>query len=145
MVKARVILPKEGLKTDIYSGNHLYHADEPLSDGGTDTAPTPTQMLMGALGSCIAMTMRLYAQRKNWPLDGVEIELDYEKFRSADYPIYSGDAPFIHEIHKNIKLIGDLTEEQKARILEIGGKCPVHRLLSNPVFYVDQVLEAEKE
>jgi putative redox protein len=145
MAKAKVILPKEGLKTDIYSENHLYHSDEPVADGGTDSAPTPTQMLMGALGSCIAITMRLYAQRKGWPLDGVEIELDFEKFRGADYPAYEGDASFVHEIRKSIKLIGDLSIEQKVRILEIGSKCPVHRLLTNPVFYVDQILEAEKE
>jgi putative redox protein len=145
MAKAKVVLPKEGLKTDIYSGNHLYHSDEPLEDGGADSAPTPTQMLMGALGSCIAITMRLYAQRKGWPLDGVEIELDFEKFRGADYPLYDGDAAFLHEISKNIKLIGDLSDEQKVRILEIGSKCPVHRLLSNPVFFVDKSLEAENE
>lgn len=145
MAKAKVILPKEGLKTDIYSNEHLYHSDEPLEDGGTNSAPTPTQMLMGALGSCIAITMRLYAQRKGWPLDGVEIELDFEKFRAADYPAYNGDAAFVHEISKSIKLIGDLSEEQKARILEIGGKCPVHRLLASPNFFVEQVLAEEKE
>lgn len=144
MAKAKVILPKEGLKTNIYSNNHLYHADEPLEDGGTDSAPTPTQMLMGALGSCIAITMRLYAQRKEWPLDGVEIELDFEKFRGADYPSYDGDAAFVHEIRKSIKLIGDLSEEQRERILEIGSKCPVHRLLASPNFFVEEILEAEK-
>jgi putative redox protein len=145
MAKAKVILPKEGFKTDIYSNGHLYHADETIEDGGTDSAPTPTQMLMGALGSCIAMTMRLYAQRKGWALDGVEIELDYEKFRGADYALYSGDAPFVHEIRKSIRLIGDLSEEQKARILEIGAKCPVHRILLSPNFFIEEVLEAEKE
>jgi putative redox protein len=145
MAKAKVILPKEGFKTDIISNGHLYHADEPIAEGGTDSAPTPTQMLMGALGSCIAITMRLYAQRKGWPLDGVEIELDFEKFRGADYALYSGDEPFVHEIRKSIRLIGNLSEEQKARIIEIGGKCPVHRMLQSPNFFVEEVLAAEKE
>jgi len=144
MAKAKVILPKDGLQATIQSGNHTYYADEPIEDGGTDTGPTPTQMVMGALGACVAMTMRLYAQRKGWVLDGVEIELDFERFKGKDYPAYNGDERYIHEITKKIKLIGDLTQEQHDRIIEIGGMCPVHRLIASPAFFVEEVIQQEQ-
>lgn len=144
MSKAKVVLPKDGLQTTIVSGNHTYYADEPIEDGGTDTGPSPTQMAMGALGSCIAMTMRLYADRKGWSLDGVEIDLDFERFRAKDYPSYEGDQRYIHEITKKITLHGALTPEQKERIIEIGGMCPVHRLIASPSFFVEEVLEQER-
>lgn len=144
MPKAKVILPKDGLQTTIHSGNHVYYADEPIEDGGTDIGPTPTQMVMGALGSCIAITMRLYAQRKGWALEGVELELDFERFKGKDYPAYEGTERYVHEITKKVILHGDLTEEQYARIIEIGGMCPVHRLIASPAFFVDDVIEQEK-
>ncbi|MEO1288512.1 MAG: OsmC family protein [Chloroflexota bacterium] len=144
MFKATVILPKEGYKTTIYSGNHIYHSDEPIEDGGTDQAPTPTQMIMGALGSCIAITMRLYADRKGWALDGVEIELDFERFKGKDYPAYDGDERYVHEITKKITLQGALTEDQRERIIEIGGMCPVHRLIASPTFFVEEVIAQEQ-
>ena len=144
MARAKVILPEEGLKTTIQSGDYIYHADEPIADGGTGTAPSPTQMVMGALGSCIAMTMRLYADRKGWALKGVEIELDFERFRSKNYEAYDGDERYVHEITKTITLHGSLTDEQKARIIEIGGMCTVHRLIATPSFFVQEILEQEQ-
>lgn len=144
MSKAKVILPKEGLQVTVVSGNHTYFTDEPVQDGGTDTGPTPTQMVMGALGSCIAITMRLYADRKGWALEGVELDLDFERFRSKDYPAYEGNERYIHEITKKITLHGPLTDEQKERIIQIGGMCPVHRLIASPAFFVEEVLEQEQ-
>jgi putative redox protein len=144
MAKAKVTLPREGYKTTIQSGHHTYYADEPLDDGGTDEGPSPTEMVMGALGACIAITMRLYAERKGWSLEGVEIELDFERFRGRDYADYEGDEAYVHEIRKGIKLMGNLTEEQKERILQIGAKCPVHRLLASPSFFVEEVLAEEE-
>lgn len=144
MSKAKVTLPKDGLQTTIQSGEHIYHADEPIDAGGTNTGPSPTEMAMGALGSCIAMTMRLYAQRKGWELEGVEIELDFERLKGKDYEAYDGDARYVHEITKNVTLHGDaLSSEQRARIIEIGGMCPVHRLIASPAFFVEKVIEQE--
>lgn len=145
MSKATVILPKEGLQTTIHSSDYTYHADEPVDAGGTGTAPSPTEMLMGALGSCIAITMRLYADRKGWALEGVEIELDFERFKGRNYEAYNGDERYVHEIIKKIKLTGPLTDEQRARIVEIGGICPVHRLIATPSFFVQEVLDQEAE
>lgn len=134
---------RDGMKTTIQSGNHIYHADEPIDDGGTDTAPSPTQMLMGALGSCMAMTVKMYAERKGWDLQGVDVALDYERFKASEYGAYDGDALFVHEIREAMTFHGDLDEKQKDRLLEIAGKCPVRRVISLPTFWKEELLEAE--
>lgn len=142
MSKARIEL-KEGYQTTITARHHTIHADEPVADGGMDTGMTPSEMVMGALGSCIAITMQMYAQRKGWPLEGVDIELDYERFKGVDHEAHEGDDRYVHEIRKGIRLHGDLTDEQRERILEIGGKCPVHRLIATPTYFVEQALAEE--
>lgn len=142
MSKTQVTL-SDGFQTTITARHHTLHADEPVADGGTDTGLTPSEMVMGALGSCIAITMQMYAQRKGWPLEGVEIELDYERFKGADYELHDGDDRYVHEIRKGIRLQGDLSDEQRQRILDIGGKCPVHRLIATPTYFVEQALAEE--
>jgi uncharacterized OsmC-like protein len=141
--KTRVVLPETGYQTSIYTRDHVYHADEPTDAGGTDTAVTPTEMLLGALGSCIAITLRLYAERKKWDLQGVELLLDSERFNGKDYGAYEGDELFVHEIRKSIVLKGDLDDKQRERLMEIAGKCPVHRIIATPTFFVDELLEGE--
>lgn len=117
--------------------SHEWFADETLEGGGTDTAPTPPEELLGALGSCILITMQMYANRKGWPLEKAEVRLDMERYNGGDYPAYKGEAPFVHEIQEEIVLHGSqLTDEQRTRLLEISTKCPVRRVLSNPVFFV---------
>ena len=142
MAKTVVRLNK-GFRTDIHVRNHTYHADEPLDAGGTDTAVTPTEMLLGALGSCMAITVKMYAERKGWPLEGVEVALDMERFNAANYAAYAGDAQFVHEFRTQLVFHGPLDDAQRARLLEIAGKCPVHRALENPAFFVDELLSAE--
>ena len=143
MSKAFVSLMGDGYRTTITSRHHVYHIDEPVEDGGQDSAAKPTEVVMGALGSCIAITMKLYAERKGWALTGVEIDLDFERFNAKDYPAAQSEEGIVHEIRKGIRLHGDLTDEQKERILEIGGKCPVHRLIASPSFFVERWLEDE--
>lgn len=128
----------DGLRATITARNHNWFADEPLEGGGTDTGPQPTELLLGSLGACVAITAKLYANRKGWPLEQVEVALDYEKFNRADYPTYAGDAPFVYEFREHIVFHGPLSDEQQARLLEIARKCPVRRILENPVFFVDQ-------
>lgn len=140
MPKTHVSL-HDGYRTTITSGSHITHADEPLSAGGTDLAPTPTEMLMGALGSCIAMTMKMYAERKGWPLTGIDMNLDFERFASKDYPAYTGTELFVHEIDEQIVLHGDLTDEQKLRLLEIAKKCPVSRVIELPTFWQQMLVD----
>ncbi len=143
MAKTHVSLTGDGYRTTIQTRDHIYYADEPEEAGGTDTAVTPAEMLMGALGSCIAMTLKMYAQRKKWDLQGVEVDLDYERFKGRDYEDYEGDERYIHEIRKSIVLQGDLDTEQKGRLMEIAAMCPVHRLINTPTFWVDQLIDAD--
>ena len=125
-----------GFQTTITSRQHIYFADEPLDSGGTDTMVTPTEMLMGSLGACMAMTCKMYAQRKGWDLQGVDVWLDYERFNGADYEHYKGDAAFVHEIREQFTFHGNLSEEQHEKLLEIAAKCPVSRLLEFPTFFL---------
>ncbi len=132
---------EQGYRTAIHIRNHTVIADELIQDGGTDTGPTPMEMLLGTAGACIAVTTKAYAQRKGWPLEGVSVELEMERIRREDYPAYTGDAPFIHEIREHIVFEGALTEEQKARLMVVAGKCPVHLTLQNPVFFMHSTPE----
>jgi putative redox protein len=127
----------QGLQTTIESEHHTWHSDELIENGGTGTAADPVEQLLGSVGSCMAITVQLYAKRKGWPLEGMEIHLNLERFKADQYPAYSGDAQFVTEIREHIVLIGNqLTDEQRARLLEISTKCPVRRILLNPTFFV---------
>jgi len=146
MSKAFVTLRKaDGYKAEIRAGEHVFYADEPLEKGGTDTMATPSQMVMGALGACIAITLRMYADRKGWPMDSVVVDLDFERFKGMDYPGYEGDSGIVHEVRKGIRITGDLTEEQIERLLDIAGKCPVHRLIATPTFFVEKAMAEDGE
>lgn len=134
---ALTVTLSEGLCTTIKNEHYTWHADELVENGGTGTAADPVEQLLGAVGSCMAITVKLYANRKQWPLEKIEIKLQLERFSGSEYPSYSGEAPFVHEIREDIVLHGDqLTDEQRTRLLEISTKCPVRRVLANPTFFV---------
>lgn len=130
----------EGLRVTAQLGTHTVVIDEPVTDGGTDQGPTPTDLLLAALGACAAITTKMYATRKGWPLEGVEIDLNMEKFKSVDYPGYTGTAQFVNEFRQRIQFKGPLTQEQRERLLEIAGKCPVHRILTAPNFLYEELV-----
>lgn len=132
----------EGYRTIINVRDHEVYADEPVDSGGTDTAPTPTELLLGALGACIVITCQMYAERKKWPLEGVDIALDVERFNAKDYAAYEGDELFIHELRKSIVFRGPLDDDQRERLLEIAGKCPVHRIIALPTFFDEKLVDA---
>lgn len=144
MAKAHLTLEK-GLKTTIQTRDITIIADEPVEDGGTNLGAKPTELLMAALSACAAITARLYADRKGWPLEGVEIDVEWEKFRKEDYPAYEGESDWVNEFRQHITFKGNLTDEQKKRLLEIAGKCPVHRILSQPNFMYEYLAEQEAE
>src|SRR5258707_10408149 len=98
------------------------------------------EMLLGTVGACVAVTTRAYAQRKNWPLEGVTVELSIERHRREDYAAYVGEAAFVNEIRERIHFDGPLTDEQRARLMTVSRKCPVHLTLENPVFFVEQLV-----
>jgi putative redox protein len=116
----------EEYSTKAIAGNHIITGDEPLDHGGTDLGPTAHQYLLSALGMCIAITLRMYANRKNWELNKVEVHLNMEK-----NPEDKGETTIIY---KNIKLSGKLDPEQIKRLMLISEKCPVHKTLSAPVY-----------
>lgn len=133
----------EGYKTHITLGNHILIADEPISDGGSEAGPSAKEMLVAALGACVAVTVKMYAKRKGWSLDGVALDVSMEKIKSLDYPVYKGAEEFVNEFRVQIVFKGSLTQEQRERLLEIAGKCPVHRILTQPNFIIDELVASE--
>ena len=119
-----------GLQTEIMANGHFILADEPKDVGGTNLGGTPYDLLVSSLGACTAMTIRMYAKHKKWPLDEVKVHLSREKRHSEDAEDL-GEHSKIEVIDRYVELSGDLTQEQRERILEIADKCPVHKTLTN--------------
>jgi len=116
--------------TEVHTKTHRFIADEPRSYGGDDTGPTPYDLLLAALGTCTAMTMKMYAQRKKWPFEGARIHVTHERDHRADCEKALDEHVRVEALNRTIEVIGDdLTEEQRARIVEIADRCPVHRTL----------------
>ena len=118
---------------EILAGRHRLRADEPQSAGGDDSGPTPYDLLLAALGACTAMTIRLYAERKRLPLERVTVELSHEKIHAADCAECDTREGRIDRIETAIILEGALDEPQRAKLLEVAGRCPVHRTLHSEV------------
>jgi putative redox protein len=121
---------------------HRWTGDEPEGVGGSDMGPSPYEMLMGALGSCTAMTLRMYAERKGWPLTGVSVRLSYGKVHKDDCDECDRDDPrsLIDKVDREIALTGDLTDEQRRRLVEIATRCPVHRTMTAGTVIVDRLV-----
>lgn len=116
-------------RTEVQSGRHRLIADEPTSMGGGDLGPTPYDLLLSALGTCTGMTLRMYADRKDWPLETTTVRLSHEKVHAKDCRECESETGKVDRIRREITVTGDLTDEQRARLLEIADKCPVHRTL----------------
>jgi uncharacterized OsmC-like protein len=122
-----------GFAQDIVAGNHRLKGDEPLEAGGTDSGPSPYDFLLAALGSCTSMTVSLYARRKQWPLADVTVRLKHFRIHAADCADCETKEGMLDRIVREIVLTGPLSEEQRARLLEIANKCPVHRTLTSEI------------
>lgn len=116
---AHVSIGAQNYRADIAIRTHALVADEPVATGGQDLGPTALEMVAGALGACTSVTLRMYAQRKGWDLQGVEVDV------AIDFKAMS--------IARRVKLTGNLDDEQRARLLQIADACPVHKLLANAV------------
>ena len=118
---------------DILAGAHRLVADEPVAAGGLDSGPGPYDLLLAALGACTSMTIRLYAERKGLPLRRVEVKLRHSRIHAADCAECETREGMLDRIERAITLEGDLDAAQRARLMEIADKCPVHRTLTSEV------------
>ncbi|GAB2960183.1 hypothetical protein GCM10027048_29650 [Hymenobacter coalescens] len=133
----------EALLADVQAGRHTFVLDEPENVGGQDRGPTPYDLLLSALGACTAITLRLYATQKKWPLTGIEVRLRHRRVHLNDcLTCEAGDAR-LDEIHKELRLLGELSEEQRRRLEQISEKCPVQKTLLAGVRISTTLLPAE--
>jgi putative redox protein len=124
---------KRGYQTEVIANGHRLLADEPLAVGGTDTGPTPYDYLVASLGACTSMTLRMYADRKQWPLDAATVRLRHRRLHAEDCQACETTSGTVEVIEREIELDGDLDEAQRSRLLEIADRCPVHRTLHSKI------------
>jgi len=115
----------------VFTDNHHWYADEPTALGGQNSGPDPYEHLLAGLGACTAMTIRMYASHKKLPLEHVEVSLSHERDYIQDAGNTDGHEQKMESLIRKVQLIGDLTDEQRTRIMEIADKCPVHKTLTN--------------
>lgn len=123
----------EGFANTIRTARHHLRADEPASVGGTDTGPNPYDLLLAALGACKSMTLRMYADRKKWPLERVRVELAHRRIHAEDCEHCATEKGKIDRIEVAVAVDGALDEEQRRRLVEIADRCPVHRTLQGEI------------
>ena len=122
-----------GLATRVQAGPHLLQADEPVSVGGTDSGPNPYDLLLGGLGACKSMTMRMYADRKGWPLESTRVLLRHSRIHAEDGRDSETRQGRIDRIAVEIGIGGELDDDQRRRLLEISERSPVHRTLESEI------------
>jgi len=123
----------DGFRTDVVVGNHSLLADEPLSVGGTDLGPTPYDLLSASLATCTTMTLKMYASLKNIGLSSVSVEVSHGKVHADDCGDCESTTGRIDEFQRVLRVEGDMSDEQRQRMLEIADRCPVHKTLHGEV------------
>ena len=131
-------------REDIYTtqlklGSHLQIADEPATYGGNDFGPSPYEYLSAALASCTAITVQMYAKRKEWELENIKVDIDYDKKHAVDCENCEDQNATLDTFSKRIGFTGNLTEEQRSRLIEISKKCPVHKTLENKIQIITEL------
>lgn len=127
-----VEIGKDLYRTEIRADEHLIIADEPLDIGGKDLGMNPNQLLLASLGACTAMTLRMYADRKQWDVEKISVNLTLDVVKGTDQQTTY--------IKRHISVEGNVSEEQKRRMLEIANSCPLHRMLNNPFVITSNLL-----
>jgi uncharacterized OsmC-like protein/fermentation-respiration switch protein FrsA (DUF1100 family) len=121
---------RDGYRTEVRARRHRWTMDEPVAVGGADLGPTPYELLAAALGACTGMTLRMYAERKGWPLEEVTVQLEHARIHAVDEQECDTREPRLDRMQRTVALAGELDDAQRARLLEIADRCPVHRTLS---------------
>jgi putative redox protein len=117
--------------TVVYNDGQAFTIDEPVSAGGDGTGPDPYTLLLAAIGGCTSMTVSMYARRKGWQLERLRVELSQARVYTEDCASCEAKPEaFIHQISVSLQIEGDLTDEQRARLLDIATKCPVKKTLT---------------
>ena len=133
-----VVTSKTNLQNEVrYGVGHTFTTDEPIEAGGEDAGPDPYTLILAALGSCISMTVKLYARRKQWPVETVTVRLRQNRMHAKDCEICEDKEGFIHRIERSVSVRGNLSAEQHARLQEIAHKCPIHKTLSSEIVIMD--------
>jgi putative redox protein len=136
------ILGPRGFTTRISANGHLIVADEPESAGGADEGPDPYALLLSSLAACKLMTLRMYADRKQWPMTGASIQLSHTRQHAADCRECESTEGSISRIEATLELEGELTDDQRSRLAEIADHCPVHRTISGEVIITTALAKA---
>ena len=130
----------QGFEVQISDGVHSWTADEPIDLGGTDRGPNPYELLLGSVAACTVITLSMYAKRKGIVLESVTARYSYDRLHADDCTFCDDqDTGKIDTITSDIEIVGDLTDEQSARLEEIATRCPVHKTLEAPVRFQDRV------
>ena len=142
---SQVIVKTRGelYRTEISTGNHTIIADEPISLGGGDLGPNPYDLLLSAVGACVGMTLRMYAERKKWDLQEVHVHLSHERIHAKDCTDCKSEEGYVHIIKKELELIGDLSEKQLDRLKQISDRCPVQKTLMNEVKFNTSIISGQ--
>ena len=122
-------LTRDGYRTAISTRAHVVVTDEPRDVGGTDAGPTPYELLLGALAACTAMTLRMYADRKRWPLEEIVVRIRPVRSHAADCATCETEAVGVGRLEREVDLVGTLSEEQRERLLYMADRCPVKQTL----------------
>jgi putative redox protein len=133
-----VVTSLTNLRNEVrYGAGHSFITDEPVAAGGEDAGPDPYTLLLAALGTCISMTVTLYARRKQWPLESVTVRLRQDRIHAKDCDVcVQGKEGYIQRIERSVTFTGPLSEEQQTRLQDIARKCPVHRTLTSEIVIV---------
>jgi len=142
-----VIVTSSGnLKNEVrFADGRTMITDEPISAGGENAGPDPYSLLLAALGSCISMTLILYARKKGWPLQRVTVRLRQNRVHAEDCKDCQTNEGYIHRIERSVTVEGDLDDEQRKRLEEIAHKCPVHKTLTSEILIADWEDEAKSD
>jgi|SRR5262249_23234564 len=122
-----------GFAQEITVGRHRFLGDMPVAAGGADTGPEPYDFLLAALGSCVSITVAMYARRKQWPLDAVTVRLRHSRIYAVDCEQCETTEGLLDQLDCDVEFTGVLSDEQRARLLEIANKCPVHKTLTSEI------------